>query len=83
MTQKNDYVPEGPRDYQKEETATANLSHNPREAIRKLADPEWVIAKQDVAIIRGTTSESSEEPILENSPDNPNQVEISPGVDKA
>ena len=40
-------------------------------------------AKQDVAIIRGTTSESSEEPILENSPDNPNQVEISPGVDKA
>ena len=60
------------------------LNHYPKDALRKLADPEWIRTHQDVEIIRKSAQgQVLNEPIIDVSPENSNQVTVAPGVDKA
>lgn len=59
------------------------LNHYPKDALRKLADPEWIRTHQDVEIIRKSVQgQVLNEPIIDVSPENSNQATIAPGVDK-
>lgn len=66
MNNNSDYVPSHPRAISKDDTeevfeAEKYGTHNPKDSLRKLTDPEWLTSKQDVALIRDSVDQNSKD----------------------